>query len=168
MMQRDLSEPYPIWTYRYFLHQWPELCLLIELDGKIIGSVVSKLDVNKKNGPTGQKMFTKRGYIAMLSVEPEYRRIGLGKLMVKRTIELMVQQQADEVMLETEITNLAALRLYEYFGFIRDKRLTAYYLNGVDAYRLKLIITPNLDGRIIPERPRPQVKQASACQKGCC
>ena len=20
MMQRDLSEPYPIWTYRYFLH----------------------------------------------------------------------------------------------------------------------------------------------------
>ena len=93
-------------------------------------------------------MLTNRGYIAMLSVEPEYRRIGLGRLLVKKSIELMVKDKADEIMLETEITNLAALRLYESFGFIRDKRLTAYYLNGVDAYRLKLIVTPNLDGRI--------------------
>ena len=25
-------------------------------------------------------------------------------------------------------------------GFIRDKRLSRYYLNGVDAYRLKLLL----------------------------
>ena len=43
------------------------------------------------------------------------------------------------MMLETKVTNLPALKLYEAFGFIRDKRLTAYYLNGVDAFRLKLI-----------------------------
>lgn len=58
----------------------------------------------------------------MLSVEPEYRKIGLGRLLVKKSIDLMVKQGADEVMLETEVTNLAALRLYESFGFIRDKR----------------------------------------------
>lgn len=58
----------------------------------------------------------------MLSVEPEYRKIGLGRLLVKKSIDLMVEQGADEVMLETEVTNLAALRLYESFGFIRDKR----------------------------------------------
>jgi len=43
-----------------------------------------------------------------------------------------------EVVLETEITNSAALRLYEKLGFVRDKRLFRYYLNGVDALRLKL------------------------------
>lgn len=43
-----------------------------------------------------------------------------------------------QVVLETEITNKAALRLYENLGFIRDKRLFRYYLNGVDALRLKL------------------------------
>jgi N-alpha-acetyltransferase 30 len=61
----------------------------------------------------------------------------------------MKEQGADEVVLETEITNEAALRLYECnvvppliaclaFAFIRDKRLAQYYLNGNDAYKLKL------------------------------
>ena len=43
-----------------------------------------------------------------------------------------------QVVLETEITNKPALRLYENLGFVRDKRLFRYYLNGVDALRLKL------------------------------
>lgn len=43
-----------------------------------------------------------------------------------------------QVVLETEITNTAALKLYENLGFVRDKRLFRYYLNGVDALRLKL------------------------------
>ena len=42
--------------------------------------------------------------------------------------------------METEITNKGALRLYERLGFIRQKRLPKYYLNGNDAYRLKLWI----------------------------
>ena len=40
--------------------------------------------------------------------------------------------------LETEVTNKVALGLYEKLGFARDERLFKYYLNGVDAYRLKL------------------------------
>mgnify|MGYP000884087847 FL=1 len=58
----------------------------------------------------------------MLSVEPEYRRIGLGRELVKRSIDKMIEMDCDEVMLETEVTNIAALKLYESFGFIRDKR----------------------------------------------
>ena len=77
----------------------------------------------------------------MLSVEPEYRRIGLGRLLVKKSIDAMIEMDAEEIMLETEITNEAALRLYEHFGFIRDKRLLSYYLNGNDAFRLKLILS---------------------------
>ena len=41
-------------------------------------------------------------------------------------------------MLETEVTNIGALRLYEGLGFVRDKRLLKYYLNGNDAFRLKV------------------------------
>ena len=43
-----------------------------------------------------------------------------------------------QVVLETEVTNKAALSLYENLGFVRDRYLHQYYLNGVDAYRLKL------------------------------
>lgn len=42
------------------------------------------------------------------------------------------------MVLETEYTNLGALGLYQRLGFIKDKRLYRYYLNGVDAFRLKL------------------------------
>ncbi|XP_057289044.1 N-alpha-acetyltransferase 30 isoform X4 [Pezoporus wallicus] len=70
LITKDLSEPYSIYTYRYFIHNWPQLCFL--------------------------------------------------------------------VVLETEITNKSALKLYENLGFVRDKRLFRYYLNGVDALRLKL------------------------------
>ena len=43
-----------------------------------------------------------------------------------------------QVVLETEVTNTVALSLYENLGFVRDRYLHQYYLNGVDAYRLKL------------------------------
>ncbi|XP_018087647.1 N-alpha-acetyltransferase 30 isoform X1 [Xenopus laevis] len=29
LITRDLSEPYSIYTYRYFIHNWPQLCFLV-------------------------------------------------------------------------------------------------------------------------------------------
>jgi hypothetical protein len=45
-----------------------------------------------------------------------------------------------QIVLETEITNTAAMKLYERLGFLRSKRLHRYYLNGNSAYRLALYI----------------------------
>lgn len=142
LIEKELSEPYPIYTYRYFVHLWPEHTFLAFLDGKCIGCIVSKLENHSKRGSYDRK----RGYIAMLAVHPEHRRLGLGRKLVAKSIERMREQQADEVILETEITNQAALKLYESFGFIRDKRLAQYYLNGNDAYKLKLYLSqPYMD-----------------------
>lgn len=44
----------------------------------------------------------------------------------------------EEIVLETEQTNTAALRLYESLGFARMKRMQNYYMSGNDAFRLKL------------------------------
>jgi len=57
---------------------------------------------------------------------------------VRKCIEAMKLQGCEEVVLETEIKNKGAMALYENLGFIRDKRLHRYYLNGGDAFRLKL------------------------------
>ena len=32
IIQKDLSEPYSIYTYRYFIHNWPKLCFLVSRD----------------------------------------------------------------------------------------------------------------------------------------
>ncbi len=76
----------------------------------------------------------------MLAVDPQHRRLGLGRLLIKKSIDKMKEEGADEIVLETELTNIAALKLYESFGFIRDKRLLTYYLNGNDAYKLNLYV----------------------------
>lgn len=31
LISKDLSEPYSIFTYRYFLHTWPSLCITVSL-----------------------------------------------------------------------------------------------------------------------------------------
>ena len=87
---------------------------------KCIGCIVSKLDDHPK---PQERTFRFRGYIAMLAVDPSCRRLGLGRKLVKMSIEAMLELGAEEVVLETEITNVAALRLYESFGFMREKRL---------------------------------------------
>ncbi|KAH8286654.1 hypothetical protein KR018_004671 [Drosophila ironensis] len=129
LIQAELSEPYSIYTYRYFIYNWPKLCFLAAHDNQYVGAIVCKLDMH---------MNVRRGYIAMLAVRKEYRKLKIGTTLVTKAIEAMLADNADEVVLETEMRNEPALRLYENLGFVRDKRLFRYYLNGVDALRLKL------------------------------
>ncbi|OQV25136.1 putative N-alpha-acetyltransferase 30 [Hypsibius exemplaris] len=137
LITRDLSEPYSIYTYRYFIYQWPKLChLAVNEEGKVVGAIVCKME-NAKNS-TFRLETVKRGYIAMLAVDKTIRRVKIGTALVIHSVESLINNGCDEVVLETETTNEAALRLYENLGFARHKRLLKYYLNGVDAFRLKL------------------------------
>jgi N-alpha-acetyltransferase 30 len=87
MITADLSEPYSIYTYRYFVYNWPQLCIMAfdknDIDQKnLIGVIVCKLDVHHKRQ-------TNRGYIAMLAVHPDYRKRKIGTLLVKKAILTM-------------------------------------------------------------------------------
>jgi peptide alpha-N-acetyltransferase len=51
-----------------------------------------------------------------------------------------------QVVLETEFDNAGALALYGSLGFMREKRLFRFYLNGKDAFRLVLpVASPDWD-----------------------
>lgn len=132
MIDKELSEPYSIYTYRYFVYNWPDLCLFAMDGDRYVGVIVSKLEMTLAGVP--------QGYIAMLAVDEAYRKRGIGKALVVMAIEAMALKDAAMVVLETEMTNKPALALYESLGFIRERRLLRYYMNGVDAFRLKLII----------------------------
>lgn len=72
----ELSEPYSIFTYRYFLTNWPELCFIAyatnpkDASETPFGTVVCKSDIR------GDHM---RGYLAMLVVDKAFRAKGVGE-----------------------------------------------------------------------------------------
>jgi len=164
----DLSEPYSVFTYRYFLHRFPELCIFAvpvtvsdkhekhnENDMKNIepiGCVVCKIDPEGGGGGVfdpnlnldtseneEQEETNLCGYMAMLAVDTSYRRSGIGTELVKRAVRRMRKMGCNSVTLETEVSNKAAMKLYEErLGFIREELLARYYLNFGDAYRLRL------------------------------
>ncbi|KAI0668882.1 acyl-CoA N-acyltransferase [Trametes maxima] len=136
LVQHELSEPYVIYTYRYFLQQWPHLAFLAypSQSSDPVGVVVCKQSLHRDA--------TNRGYIAMLSVHKNWRKRGIASTLVRRSIEVMKKHDVEEVVLETEFDNSAALSLYESLGFIREKRLYRFYLNGKDAFRLVLVVPP--------------------------
>lgn len=91
----------------------------------------------------------------MLAVKEHLRGRGIATQLVEQAIHKMIEGGADEVCLETEVTNPGAMKLYENLGFLRyihakyakrpvstdtlrAKRLHRYYLNANDAFRYKL------------------------------
>lgn len=167
LVGKDLSEPYSVFTYRYFLHRFPELCIFAvpttdakesnnsenegkeeaDTDMEPIGCVVCKIDEEDPPQKSSSGTSTKHnnpspilcGYMAMLAVDTSYRRSGIGTALVKRVVRRMRKMGCTSVTLETEVSNKAAMRLYEErLGFVREEFLARYYLNWGDAYRLKL------------------------------
>ena len=39
LITKDLSEPYSVYTYRYFIHNWPRLCFLVSVCVLLLSSV---------------------------------------------------------------------------------------------------------------------------------
>lgn len=76
LVAKDLSEPYSVFTYRYFLHNWPSLCVCAYARGvdkgergEMIATIVCKAD-NERD--------VMRGYMAMLAVSKTHRNRGIG------------------------------------------------------------------------------------------
>lgn len=124
------------------LTQFLSIQALNPTDSSLIGVVVCKLEMHSSHSAP-----TLRGYIAMLAVSAAYRGHGVATALVKMAIDAMAKRNADEIVLETEETNIPAMRLYERLGFLRSKKLHRYYLNGNSAYRLVLLLkSPDSDG----------------------
>ncbi|CAI5485090.1 unnamed protein product [Closterium sp. Yama58-4] len=171
LVQCELSEPYSVFTYRYFLHHWPHLTFLArtpdsasqgaaeaaegEAEGRCVGAVVCKMEAERA---------VPRGYIAMLVVAKEFRGRRIATSLVSRCIEAMRDAGCAEVVLEAEVTNEGALALYGNLGFIRAKLLHRYYLNGSDAFRLKLLL-PSAGDAVEEEEEQAAVTAAMGAEQ---
>jgi len=76
------------------------------------------------------------GLIYTLDVHPDYRRMGVGSVLLKRMEEVLASKGARILRLEAAIENPAALALYLTAGFRKGSLIKDYYGLGKDAWRM--------------------------------
>ncbi len=74
-------------------------------------------------------------HLINVAVDPEYRRLHLGTLLMEHLIKVGLEKGALRITLDVRESNLAALRLYENFGFEKTAVRRRYYTdNQEDAW----------------------------------
>lgn len=81
-------------------------------------------------------------HITNLAVHPSFRRRGMARALLKRTIEDARRNGVELVFLEVRPTNVEAVMLYESFGFRVIGRRKGYYFDtGEDALVMEARLT---------------------------
>ena len=160
LMSRTLTEPYNIFTFRYFSdlqerhtliafsnaepeETRPEHAIYAHTKSgnlrRVLGAIVDRVNLSE----TTHQL---RGYIAMLGVDPDSRRMGIGRALTLAGIEVMKNDKCVEVYLETDTGNETSVKFYSRLGFFRDRLMYNYYMFSGDAYRLTLPLVDDKSG----------------------
>ena len=146
LISKELSEPYTIFTFRYFLDEFPQLCWIAWHDEELIGVIIGKMSLKEEGddatpaisfNPGEEPAVINSGYIAMVAVNSNYRKKNIGSILTLKCLAEFFKLQADQIVLETEVSNHAAVKMYTRLGFRRITLLPRYYQNGNDAFRFK-------------------------------
>jgi ribosomal-protein-alanine N-acetyltransferase len=81
-------------------------------------------------GFAGFWMMAGEAHIISLAVKREFRRRGLGKLLLIELVHAAVKRDAEIVTLEVRVSNYEAQRLYLQYGFIGKGVRRAYYTDN--------------------------------------
>ncbi len=131
-----LPEHYSDYFFEELLKELPEAFIVSELDGKIVGYIMCKIEFGFSNF---RKLgFVKKGHVVSVAVIVEHRGKGLGKALMQEAMSGMIFKKCDEVYLEVRVSNESAVKMYEYLGFVTKTRIRSYYRDGEDAYLMAL------------------------------
>lgn len=117
------------WSTRFFLDELQVDCarsILAEVEGRIVGYVLfwflpEEVDIHN------------------IAVHPDFRRQGIGRLLLEQVIDSARRQERLRVTLDVRFSNAPAQNLYRSFGFvIRGLRKGYYSDNGEDALVMAL------------------------------
>jgi len=125
--QASFSLPWPERSFRFEVTDNPaSRAWVAELDGKIIGMIVSW-------------MFVDEAHIATIATHPDYRRQGIANQLLIHSLHYVLSEGAKSSFLEVRASNTAAQAMYRKLGFEESGRRPRYYKdNGEDAILMTL------------------------------
>lgn len=104
-------------------------------------------------GYTGLFFGGGHGQITNLAVHPDYRKKGIGAMLLWSLIEFSVAKNVLHLSLEVRVTNVAAQNLYRGFGFeVVGTRKGYYQETGEDAYVMCLYDLQDKEAKKIIEQ----------------
>ena len=91
--------------------------------------------------------YSLNGYISTFGVHTDYRRMGIGKYLLKCTLKSMIDDQCYITTLHCAQKNIAAVNLYKSVGYEIMAELQDFYWDddqyGADAYWMKMSLPKN-------------------------
>jgi [ribosomal protein S18]-alanine N-acetyltransferase len=123
-----LPEHYSDYFYYEILSEFPETFLVAELEGSIVGYVMSRIEYGFSH--LRRLGLARKGHIVSVAVKEQHRGKGVGTLLMRTAQEAMVAKNATECYLEVRVSNTEAIALYERLGYKTAGRLEAYYKDG--------------------------------------
>lgn len=134
-----LPEHYSDYFFESILRELPEAFILAEMNGKIVGYIMCKLEFGFSN--FHKLGFVKKGHVVSVAVLEEHRGKSLGKALMVEGINGVMHRKADEIYLEVRVSNTSAIKMYQKLRFEIKSRLRSYYRDGEDAYLMALELT---------------------------
>ncbi|WP_455143179.1 ribosomal protein S18-alanine N-acetyltransferase [Candidatus Hodarchaeum mangrovi] len=127
-----LPENYPERFFRTIYSELPSAFIVAKIGEQVIGYTMARVET----GLSHYSIFHrgKKGHTVSIAVKPEYRRKGIAKMLLKRSIEAMVEHGVNELFLEVRVSNDAAVNLYKNFGYEILKEIRNYYRDYESAY----------------------------------
>ncbi|BCR05166.1 ribosomal-protein-alanine acetyltransferase [Desulfuromonas versatilis] len=120
-----------------YTHPWSEPQFRCEMEGAF-----SSVDLLLVDGELAGFLCSRylQGELEVLNVAtaPRFRRLGVARQMLSHVLGQAAQKGMDSAYLEVRAGNLAAVALYQSFGFRPSYRRRAYYPDGEDALVMEL------------------------------
>lgn len=101
------------------------------LSPNFLGYVIEENEIVQ--GYIGSTFLFEDAEILLVAVSSEFRKRGLGELLVRSTLDQLKEKGVEQVFLEVRKSNIPAFSCYQKCGFVPIGIRKGYYGNGEDA-----------------------------------
>ena len=134
MQSSDIPEVVELEKISYGVHHWSEDSFYGEIKNDLANYYCAKDENGKIIGYVGFWIIFEEAHITTLSINPAYRRKKIAQILLTEAIERCYEKKVKFITLEVRVSNIAAISLYEKFGFQSVGTRKGYYQdNNEDA-----------------------------------
>ena len=112
----------------HLLTDYNSVSLVAKVNSEIIGFIIGIIYL-ERNSPTG--------HILTIDISPIHRRKGIAQKLLQEIEKIFKEKGVKACRLEVREDNIAALRLYQKFGYKKVAKLKNYYGNAHGIYLKK-------------------------------